>query len=116
MIDILWGLQTGLRMLPFAHKEEKGLRLSLYVQPGASKSEFAGMHAEALKLRIAARPEDGAANKAISVFLAEFFCVPKSSVVLLKGHSSRQKTVLVVGDANSLLKLLEQEKGLSSKS
>src|SRR5438128_2673711 len=52
-------------LIPFAQKDKKGLRLTLHVQPGASKSEIAGLFGEALKLRIAARAEEGAANKAI---------------------------------------------------
>lgn len=80
----------------------------MHAQPGASKSEFAGMHAGALKIRIAARAEDGAANKAICTFLAETFAVPKTSVSILRGTSSRQKTVLIEGDTKKLLEILQK--------
>ncbi len=80
----------------------KGIRLSLYAQPGASKSAFAGLHGEALKLRVAARAEDGEANKAICVFLAEFFEVSKSSVSILRGETSRLKIILIEGNSAAL--------------
>ncbi len=79
----------------------------MHAQPGASKSELAGMHADALKIRIAARAEDGAANKAICSFLAEVFDVPKTSVSILRGASSRQKTILIEGDSYKLAKILQ---------
>ncbi len=87
--------------------DKNGIRLSVHAQPGASKSELAGVHGEALKLRIAARAEDGAANKAICSFLAELFGVPKTSVSILRGSSSRKKTVLIEGDSDKLKKALE---------
>ena len=78
------------------------------MQPGAAKTGFAGLHADALKLRIQARAEDGAANKALTAFLAEAFGLPKSSVNIISGQSSRRKTIMLYGDANGLLKILEK--------
>ena len=49
---------------------EDGVRLTLHVQPGASRSELAGMHGDALKVRVAAPPVDGAANRELIRFLA----------------------------------------------
>lgn len=65
--------------------------LSLYVQPGASKSEWSGLYGEYLKLRIKAPPVDGQANKEVIAFLAQFFKLSKSQVELLKGQSGRIK-------------------------
>jgi len=53
------------------------LILELHVQPGASRSEFAGRHGERIKVRLAARAVDGKANEALVVFLAEHFEVPR---------------------------------------
>ena len=47
--------------------------LELHVQPGASRTEFAGRHGERLKVRLAARALDGKANEALVAFLAEHF-------------------------------------------
>ena len=73
------------------------LTLSLHVQPGAKKTEFSGLHGEALKLRLAAPPVDGKANAALIAFLAKFCGVPKNAVSLLSGETSRQKIVRIEG-------------------
>ena len=67
--------------------------LDLHVQPGASRSEFAGQHGTRLKVRLAARAVDGKANAALIDFLAAHYGVPKRSVRILSGLKSRQKRV-----------------------
>lgn len=74
---------------------KEGVRISLHVQPKASKSEITGLHGNALKLRIQAPPVDGAANEACLRFLAKLLKRPVSSLTLAAGQSSRQKQVLV---------------------
>jgi uncharacterized protein (TIGR00251 family) len=71
--------------------------LSLHIQPGAKKPEVAGLHGEALKIRLHAPPVDGKANDALIAFLAERLGVPKARVVLEAGQTSRSKRVRVVG-------------------
>ena len=68
----------------------------LHVQPGAGRSEFAGMHGDALKLRLAAPPIEGKANAELIRFLAEAFGVPQRNVLLLRGETSRAKMVRVI--------------------
>lgn len=72
-----------------------GSEITLHVQPGASKSELAGLHGDALKLRISARAVEGAANAAVLDFLAGWLDLPKRDVKLLRGEKSRRKTVWV---------------------
>lgn len=74
-----------------------GLVLTLHIQPGAKKTEFVGLHGEAMKLRLAAPPVDGKANAALCAFLADYCGVAKSSVTLLSGETSRAKRVRVAG-------------------
>jgi uncharacterized protein (TIGR00251 family) len=74
-----------------------GVRLALHVQPRASRTELAGMHGGALKLRLAAPPVDGAANLELLRFLAELLGVPRSRLVLRSGAAARRKQVLVQG-------------------
>jgi uncharacterized protein len=71
--------------------------LQLHVQPGASRSEFAGRHGERIKVRLAARAIDGKANEALIAFLSHHFNVPKRSVRILSGLKSRQKKVEIDG-------------------
>jgi len=73
------------------------LILELYVQPGASRTEFAGKRGERIKVRLAARALDGKANEALIAFLAEHYRVRKSSVRITSGLKSRQKRVLIDG-------------------
>ena len=71
--------------------------LELHVQPGASRTEFAGRHGERLKVRLAARAVDGKANEALVAFLAEHYKVPKRNVRIASGLKSRQKRILIDG-------------------
>lgn len=73
------------------------LVLSLHIQPGAKKTEIAGLHGEALKIRLAAPPVDGKANAELIAFLAKTCGVPKSAVELVSGETSRTKRVRLTG-------------------
>jgi uncharacterized protein len=84
------------------------ISLTLHVQPGAKRSGIAGLHGEALKLRLAAPPVEGRANEALIKYIAELFDVPQRQVELRQGAQSRHKVVMVSGsalDPESLLKL-----------
>jgi hypothetical protein len=72
-----------------------GCELTLHVQPGAARTELAGEHDGALKLRLHARAVEGAANAALTAFLAEQFGLPRREVKLLRGEKSRRKTVWI---------------------
>lgn len=74
-----------------------GCRLTLHVQPRASRTEVAGPHGDALKIRLAAPPVDGAANEALVRYVAERLGVARGAVVLVAGASSRRKVVEVTG-------------------
>lgn len=73
------------------------LILTLHVQPGAKRTEVAGSHGDALKIRLAAPPVKGQANEALLSYLAEQFGVPKRDVALVSGGSSRRKKLRVDG-------------------
>jgi uncharacterized protein (TIGR00251 family) len=81
-------------------REEAGaIVLTLHVAPGAARTEVAGTYGEgartALKIRLAAPPVDGKANAELVRFLADAFGVPRGSVVLVRGETSRRKTVRI---------------------
>lgn len=77
--------------------DELGVTLRLHIQPGAKKTEVAGLHGEALKIRLAAPPVDGKANACLIAFLADRLAVARSAVSLLSGDTSRAKRVHVNG-------------------
>ena len=78
------------------------ITLTLHIQPGAKKTEFAGLHGDALKIRLSAPPVDGKANDALIKFIAETLRLPKSAVNLKSGQTSRRKVLEVCG-AEALL-------------
>lgn len=84
--------------------------LTLHIQPGAKKTEVAGEHGDALKIRLAAPPVDGKANSALIAFVADRLGLARSAVSLKSGQTSRRK-VLEVTDApaDTAKRLLPQE-------
>ena len=90
---------AALTVAPWRREDGTALLLALHVQPGASRTEVAGTHGAAgdtrLKLRLAAPPVDGKANAELLRFLAEAFGVPLRQVVLVRGATSRQKSVRI---------------------
>lgn len=74
-----------------------GVQLQLHVQPGASRTGIAGLHGDALKIRVAAPPADGRANRELLGYLADLFGVARARVAVVKGESGRRKTVIVQG-------------------
>lgn len=89
------------------------LTLTLHIQPGAKRSEIAGLHGDALKIRIAAPPVDGAANAALVDFLKKAFAVPAAQVVVKRGASGRRKVVEISGSRVPAEALLDYPKNLS---
>jgi uncharacterized protein (TIGR00251 family) len=79
------------------------ITLTLHIQPGAKKTEFAGLHGDALKIRLAAPPVDGKANDALIKFVAETLKLPKSAVNLKSGQTSRRKVLEVSGSTREAL-------------
>ncbi len=76
-------------------KTPDGILLKIIVQPGSSKNAFAGPCKEALKIRVAAPPVDGSANRMCVKFLAKSLKVSKTSVEIVSGFSGRKKRALV---------------------
>jgi len=83
------------------------LSLTVHVQPGAKRSEVAGEHGDALKIRLAAAAVDGRANAALIELIAHRLGVPRAAVAIRCGEKSRRK-LLLVGDppADAVLRLL----------
>jgi uncharacterized protein (TIGR00251 family) len=82
-------------MAAWYRSEGNSITLTLHIQPGAKRSEVAGLHGDALKIRLAAPPIEGRANEALLRFIADSFDVPLRQVELLRGAQSRHKVVTV---------------------
>ena len=74
-----------------------GVRFVVQVQPRASRTEVVGVHGDALKVRVAAPPVDGAANEELSRYLAKQLGVAASAVQVVGGATGRRKIVEVAG-------------------
>ncbi len=77
--------------------------LELHVQPGAKRTEVAGMHGERIKIRLAAPASEGRANQALIEFLADAFGVARRDIRILSGMKSRAKRVAIEGDTRGEL-------------
>jgi hypothetical protein len=73
------------------------------VVPRSSKTEIVGVHDEALKIRLAVPPVDGAANEELIKLLAKYFEVSRSSVEIVSGTTSKTKQIRITnGNAEKL--------------
>ena len=81
--------------LPCLRQTDAGVEVFLFVQPRASRNKIIGLQGEELKVTLTAPPVDGAANKACCTFLAKLCSLPKSSVKLISGDTSRHKRLLL---------------------
>jgi uncharacterized protein (TIGR00251 family) len=68
---------------------EGGSLITLWVVPGASRSQVRGAHGDALKVTVTAPPEAGRANRAVEELLSGLL---GESVIVVGGHGSRRKT------------------------
>jgi len=82
------------------------LILTLHVQPGARVTSVAGLHGDALKIKVAAPPVEGKANAALASFLAKAFNVPLRQVTVKLGSQGRHKVVEIERPNNSPESLL----------
>jgi uncharacterized protein (TIGR00251 family) len=70
---------------------DDAVELAVHAQPGAGRTEVVGRHGDALKVRVAAPPEQGRANEALTALLAEAFGLAGRQVSIVTGETSRSK-------------------------
>jgi uncharacterized protein (TIGR00251 family) len=69
--------------------------LKVYLQPKSSKNEIVGLYRDGIKIKVTAPPVEGKANEALIRFLAKELGISISSIEILKGHRSREKTLRI---------------------
>lgn len=74
-----------------------GCTFSVRVHPGAKRNAITGTHDNALKISLTSPPTNGRANQALIAFLAERLNIPRASIELISGHTSRTKTLRLTG-------------------
>jgi len=88
---------TGGELDKLLRQTSRGITLSCRVQPRASRNAIAGVMGDSLKIALTAPPVDGKANAELCRFLADKAGLPKSSVSILSGETSRTKVILFSG-------------------
>jgi uncharacterized protein len=86
---------TTTSWLQHSVKDPARLQLTVHVQPGAKRTACAGIHGDALKIRLAAPPVDGKANQALIIWLAKTLGCPQNRIEVIRGQTSRHKTLSV---------------------
>lgn len=76
---------------------ENGLIIRLKIVPNSSKNEII-LEDEFIKVKVTAQPIENKANKALIEFLSKQFKIPKTKIQILKGETSKEKTVLLNTD------------------
>jgi uncharacterized protein (TIGR00251 family) len=77
--------------------ENVNARLTIKVTPNAGRNFIVGLKEGVLLVKVAAPPEKGKANKELIDFLAEKLDIKKSAVLVVKGQSSRHKSIVIEG-------------------
>jgi uncharacterized protein (TIGR00251 family) len=72
-------------------------RIAIRVIPRARRSEIAGRRGDAILVRLAAPPVDGAANAALIAYLAGRLDIPHRQIAIVRGAAARDKTVAIEG-------------------
>ncbi len=86
--------------MTFLRETPDGIEISVWVVPGANRSEVVGVHDGSLRVRLAASPSGGQANRALVHLMSE---VTGGRIELLRGGRARRKVVRVTGVAKALL-------------
>ncbi len=78
-------------------KVKDGIIIEVKVDPRSSRKEIAGIMDNMLKVKLTAPPVGGAANEQLIELLSEYFRIRKSNITIIRGESSRRKTVKITG-------------------
>lgn len=79
------------------HNVDEGVTLQLLIQPRAGSTKVVGEQGDALKIRVAGAPVDGAANAALIQFLAKELGVTRRDIEIVAGNTGRRKLLRVSG-------------------
>jgi uncharacterized protein (TIGR00251 family) len=82
---------------PFLKESSSGVYLTIKLQPRASRQQISGLHGSELKVSVTAPPVDAAANRALVEYFAEVLVISRSQIQLVKGQTSRHKTLHITG-------------------
>jgi len=85
-----------------------GVIVNIKISPNSKKNEIIKLESET-KIKISAQPVDGKANKFLIEFLSKHFKIPKTYIKILKGETSKEKTILFVTKDIEKIEKIKQE-------
>ena len=91
--------------------KDNGILLKIRIAPNSAKNQFI-IDGDIIKLKITAQPIEGKANKAVIEYLYKQFKVPKTSIEIVKGDTSKDKTILIKTTDQDKFDLIKQTLGL----
>jgi uncharacterized protein (TIGR00251 family) len=100
--DLMTQRQVGSRP-DFIRQHPDGWVIRIVAAPRAKRSAFLGFHGGVPRVAVAAPPTDGLANEELVRFMAAFLGVPKQSIQLLRGDSSKYKSLLIRATSGELV-------------
>ena len=88
----------------------EGVVVDLKVVPNSSKNGFVMPEnpEQPIKLKVTAQPIENKANKAVIEYLSKYFKIPKTSIIVLRGETSKDKTILLKTQDDAKLELIKQ--------
>lgn len=86
---------------------QNGLLVTIKISPNSKTNEIIKTDNET-KIKITAQPIDGKANKGLIEFLSKKFKIPKTSIQIVKGETSKEKTILFVTSDEEKIDLLKK--------
>lgn len=87
----------------------QGILLSIKVIPKSSMNKICGMENGVLKVKVTSPPDKNLGNEAVINLLSKVFNIAKSSIEIIRGHQSRQKTVCFLHQSKALIEEQLQE-------
>lgn len=89
---------------------EEGVIVDLKIIPNSSKNGFVMPETpeQPIKLKVTAQPIENKANKAVVEYLSKFFKIPKTSIIVLRGETSKEKTILLKTIDAEKIKLIRE--------
>ena len=87
---------------------EAGILANIKIVPNSSKNEIV-LEEEFVKIKITAQPIEGKANKALIEFLSKKFKIPKTNIEIVKGETTKEKTLLFKTIDEEKIELINKE-------
>lgn len=91
-------------------RADDAIIFTVKVVPGAARDQIVGPYAHTLKVKVAAPPEAGKANRAVCALIARKLALPRSSIKIISGHTSPIKRLLARGATADAIKRLAQDR------